>query len=118
MSKTLIYHNPRCRKSREALQYLEIENIDHEIIYYLKTPLTSATLKTLLKKLQIQAVDLIRKNETVWKTTFAKKQLTEDELITVMINHPKLIERPIIVKDEKAVIARPLEKLKDFLNSN
>lgn len=117
-SKIQIYHNPRCRKSREALHYLEENEIEHETVYYLKNPISTSTLKTLLKYLNLNAFALLRKNETLWKTEFANKEWTEEELITIMIQNPKLIERPIVVKNEKAVIARPLEKIEDLLNKD
>ncbi len=116
--KTQIYHNPRCRKSREALHYLEENQIEYETVYYLKNPISASTLKMLLKYLNLNATALLRKNETLWKTEFANKKWTEEELITIMIQNPKLIERPIVVRNEKAVIARPLEKIEDLFNKD
>lgn len=117
-SKIKIYHNPRCQKSRTALQYLEDNNLEHEIIFYLKTPPSPDALKKLLKALNIKAEELLRKKESLWKTEFAQKEFTEEELIEVMSKHPKLIERPIVEKEGKAVIARLSDKLINFLHSN
>ena len=106
-----IYHNPRCSKSRQGLALLKEANVDLEIIEYLKNPLTESELEALLKKLKIPAIELIRKNEAIWKEQFINKSLNETELIEAMIAFPKLIERPIVVNGDKAVIGRPLEKI-------
>lgn len=106
-----IYHNPRCRKSREALQLLEQKEIEHRVILYLEQPITASDLKVLLNKLDIKAEALIRKNEAVWKEQFKGQSLSEEDLITAMIENPKLIERPIVVNGNKAVIARPTENI-------
>ena len=114
-SKISIYHNPRCRKSREALDYLNNSGIDYNLVLYLSKPLSKITLENLLFKLKINAIDLIRKNELLWKSEFSKKNLTENEIISIMLENPKLIERPIIENENSAVIGRPIEKLYDFL---
>ena len=114
-SKISIYHNPRCRKSREALDYLNNSGIDYNLVLYLSNPLSKITLKNLLFKLKINAIDLIRKNELLWKSEYSKKKLTENEIISIMLENPKLIERPIIENENSAVIGRPIEKLIDFL---
>ena len=114
-SKISIYHNPRCRKSREALDYLNNSGIDYNLVLYLSNPLSKITLENLLFKLKINAIDLIRKNELLWKSEFSKKNLTENEIISIMLENPKLIERPIIENENSAVIGRPIEKLYDFL---
>ena len=106
-----IYHNPRCSKSRQGLALLKEANVDLEIIEYLKNPLTESELEALLKKLKIPAIELIRKNEAIWKEQFKNKSLSETELIEAMVAFPKLIERPIVVNGDKAVIGRPLEKI-------
>ena len=115
-SKISIYHNPRCRKSREALDYLNNSGIDYNPVLYLSNPLSKITLENLLFKLKINAIDLVRKNELLWKSEFSKKNLTENEIISIMLENPKLIERPIIENENSAVIGRPIEKLHDFLN--
>lgn len=110
-----IYHNPRCTKSRQGLAFLKDQNIDPEVIEYLKTPISKDELEDLLKKLAIPAIDLIRKNEAIWKQEFKNKSLSESDLIDAMIEYPKLIERPIIVKGDKAVIGRPTEIIKTII---
>ena len=115
LEKYIIYHNPRCRKSREALDYLNNSGIDYNLVLYLSNPLSKITLENLLFKLKINAYDLVRKNELLWKSEFSKKNLTENEIISIMLENPKLIERPIIENENSAVIGRPIEKLIDFL---
>ena len=110
-----IYHNPRCRKSREALNALEEKGIEFQVIQYLKEPLTEAKLKDLLSKLDMKPADLIRKNEAVWKSDYKGQKLTNTDLIQAMTKHPKLIERPIVVKGSKAIVARPAERLSELL---
>lgn len=115
MGKYQIYHNPRCGKSREALKELESMNVEFEIVQYLDEPITYEHMTDLLEKLDISAEELLRKNESVWKDSFSDKELDEDEIIFAMIEFPKLIQRPIVVKGEKAVIARPKEEIKKLL---
>lgn len=110
-----IYHNPRCRKSREALQYLEETKQSFDIINYLDNHLSKGEIEQLLKELGYQPEDLIRKSEAIWKEQYKGKDLSVDELVTALSENPKLIERPIISNGKSAVIARPLEKLIDFL---
>lgn len=112
---TTIYHNPRCSKSRQCLAILEDKKEDLEIIKYLDTPLTEDKLKYIISLLDIKPIELIRTNEAVWKQEFKGKEINDDELIRIMINHPKLIERPIVIKDNKAIIGRPPEKVLDIL---
>lgn len=106
-----IYHNPRCSKSRDSFNLLTEKGIEFETVEYLKTPLTKEELKALLVKLAIPAKDLIRKGEKDFKENFKGKELSEDEWVDAMIQFPKLIERPIVVKGDKAVIGRPVEKV-------
>lgn len=110
-----IYHNPRCRKSREALQYLEETKQSFDIINYIDKRLSKAEIEQLLNELSYQPEELIRKNEAIWKEQFKGKDLSVDELVSSLSENPKLIERPIISNGKSAVIARPLEKLIDFL---
>lgn len=110
-----IYHNPRCSKSRQALNLLISHNIEPEIVEYLKTPLSENEIRSLLDMLKISAFDLIRKGEEEYKTLFKGKSLSEDEWIQAMVDYPKLIERPIVVKNKKAILGRPLEKVIDLL---
>lgn len=108
-----IYHNPRCSKSRETLALLQEQGIEPQIIQYLDTPPDAATLKTLLKELGFSSArQLMRHKEDVYKElNLADESLTEDQLIDAMVNHPKLIERPIVVKGKKARIGRPPEQI-------
>ena len=110
-----IYHNPRCRKSREGLALVEKSAQPYEIIRYLEEPLSRSDLQQLLKTLDMRAIELVRKQEPVWKSDFKDRDLTEDQIIEAMLNHPKLIERPIVVSKGKGVIGRPPEKILDIL---
>lgn len=110
-----IYHNPRCRKSREGLAILQDAKIEPEIIDYIKNPISFEELADILRKLDIPAIDLVRKNEAIWKENFKNKELSEKEVIEAMVSFPKLIERPIVVHKEAAVIGRPPEKIKELI---
>ena len=113
-----IYHNPRCRKSREAVQHLEGHNINFEVVKYLEDNLNEKELSDILAKVGKKPSEVLRKNETLWKTEFKDKNLEEKELLTVLVRHPKLIERPIVISNDTGVIARPLENLVAFLKVN
>lgn len=107
-----LYHNPRCSKSREALNLLREQGLEPEVILYLKTPPTAKALKRLLAQLGITARDLLRKGEDAYKDLgLADTKLSETALIKAMVENPKLIERPIAVKEDKAVIGRPPENV-------
>lgn len=110
-----IIHNPRCSKSREGLSYLVEKNIDYQIIAYLDNPLTKEDIKDILKKLNIAPIDLIRKNEAIWKDNYKNLSLSDDEIIDAMVENPKLIERPIFINGNKAVIGRPTERITEIL---
>lgn len=112
-----IYHNPRCSKSRETLALLQEQGIEPQIIQYLDTPPDAATLKTLLKELGFSSArQLMRHKEDLYKElNLADESLTEDQLIDSMVNHPKLIERPIVVNGKKARIGRPPEQILEIL---
>ena len=110
-----IYHNPRCSKSRECENFLLQLNQPYQIIRYLDNPLSFEEIKSLLAKLEIPAAALIRKSEKIWKENYKDKVLNEDELITAMTKNPILIERPIIVNGNRAVIGRPLENIDKIL---
>ena len=110
-----IYHNPRCSKSREGVKLLEESGVDFEIIKYLDNPIEKEEIESLLQLLGISAEKLVRKNEKIWKENFKGKELTEDEIITAMQENPKLIERPIVVKGNKAVIGRPSENINELI---
>jgi arsenate reductase len=110
-----IYHNPRCRKSREGLQLLKESKREFKIIEYLKETPSFDELKSIINLLGITPLELIRKNESIWKNNYKGKELTNDEVIRAMTEHPKLIERPIVINKEKAVIGRPLENIEYIL---
>ncbi|WP_431123738.1 arsenate reductase (glutaredoxin) [Flagellimonas flava] len=110
-----IYHNPRCRKSREGLEFLENSGESFEVVRYLEEIPSREELETLIGYLGISPEALVRKNEAVWKEQFKGKSLTDSEIIDAMVQYPKLIERPIIVKDNKAVIGRPADKISILL---
>lgn len=107
-----LYHNPRCSKSREALALLRERGIEPDLVLYLETPPTSKQLKDLLTKLGLSARQLLRTGEDAYKTlNLADEKLSETTLIKAMVENPKLIERPIVIKDNKAVIGRPPENV-------
>ena len=111
-----LYHNPRCSKSREALALLREQGQEPEIILYLETPPNAKTLKAILEKLGISARELLRKGEDAYKDlNLADEKLSDAALIKAMVEHPKLIERPIAINGEKAVIGRPPQKVKNIL---
>ncbi|MCG9971765.1 arsenate reductase (glutaredoxin) [Christiangramia crocea] len=110
-----IYHNARCKKSREGLEILKNSDKEFEIKEYLKEPLSEEELESLINKLDIAPIQLVRKNEKIWKEEYKDKDLSDRELITVMTKHPKLIERPIVEDDKKAVIGRPPSEIEKLL---
>ena len=110
-----IYHNPRCTKSRQGVALLEELNQKFEVIEYLKTPISFDELNAVIKLLNIAPIELVRKGEQIWKDNFKEKTLTNAEIIQAMVDFPKLIERPIVVNNNKAVIGRPTELIKSIL---
>ncbi len=112
-----IYHNPRCRKSREALQLLQEKNLKFKVVKYLDENFDKQSLGIVLDIIGKKPSDALRKNEEIWKKQLNSKNIGEDEILELMIQHPKLIERPIIVYGNKGVMARPLENLIDFINN-
>jgi len=110
-----IYHNPRCRKSREGLEIIQNSGQAFEIREYLKEIPSTDELASLIKLLGIYPIDLVRKNEAIWKENYKGKTLSDSEIITAMINNPKLIERPIVVNNNKAILGRPTENIKRIL---
>ena len=106
-----IYHNPRCSKSREALSILQARGIEIDVIKYLDTSLSIKEVKSILRKLNIPPSSMIRKKEDVWKKKNKKEDLTDEQIIQLMVEHPRIIERPIVINHDQAVIARPSEKV-------
>ena len=110
------YHNPRCSKSRNALQLLESRGLQPHVVLYLETPPDANQLHELLRKLGISARQLLRSGEEAYKSLdLADPQLSEERLIQAMLSHPKLIERPILVAGERAIIGRPPENVLEIL---
>ena len=110
-----IYHNPRCSKSRNTLSIIQEMGNEVEIIEYLNSPPTAKELEVILEMLNIQPIELIRKNEIIWRENYRGKQMRDDEIINAMRENPKLIERPIVIKNGKAIIGRPPEKINEIL---
>ncbi|AGA78782.1 arsenate reductase (glutaredoxin) [Echinicola vietnamensis] len=117
MSKVKIFHNPRCGKSRETLKLLQEKMSDDqiEVVKYLEEIPSPEELKNVLSMLGIKAEELVRKNEKLWKENFKGQSYSEDELVQLMVDNPKLIERPIVLKGDKAVIGRPPENVYDII---
>jgi arsenate reductase len=112
-----IYHNNRCSKSRSAIEILEKSNKKFKIINYLVDVPNKKDLKSLLNQLGLKPLDLIRKNETIWKDNYRDQNLSSSQIIDAMIKYPKLIERPIVVINDKAVIGRPVELILELINT-
>jgi arsenate reductase len=110
-----IYHNPRCSKSRESLELLELEGKPFTTVKYLNEPLTKEELTDIINKLNIKPIDLVRKKEDIWIQNYKGKDLTDGKVIDIMLEYPNLIERPIVVNGNKAVIARPADRIKEIL---
>ena len=110
-----IYHNPRCGKSRAGLQAVENSNVKFEIIKYLDTKPSIDEITGLLKKLNMKPIELVRIKEDIWKENYKGKELSDSEIIKAMADNSKLIERPIVTKDNKAVLGRPTENISEFL---
>ncbi len=110
-----IYHNPRCSKSRQTLNIINEKGADVEVIEYLKEPPTADELDAILHRLGLEPLDIIRRGEEVFKHQFKGKELSRDQWISAMVENPILIERPIVVKGDKAVMGRPPENVLDLL---
>jgi arsenate reductase len=110
-----IYHNPQCSKSCSALEFLQTHGISPEVVEYLHSVPSREELKSILEMLKIKPLQLIRTHESLFQEKFVNAEFGDEEWIDIMIENPVLIERPIIVKDGKAIIARPAEKLLELL---
>ena len=106
-----IYHNPRCTKSREGLCEIENLNQPFKVRKYLDEPFTKVELEEVIKKLNIHPIELVRTKESIWIENYKGKELSDLQIIQAMLENPKLIERPIIVKGNNAVIGRPIEHI-------
>ena len=114
-NETIILHNPRCSKSRNALELLRINDIDPLIIEYLKNPLSIQEIEKLLQLLNAHPVDIIRKNESFYKENLKHLTLERDQLLRALAENPILIERPICIRGKRAVLGRPPEKVLDLI---
>ncbi len=110
-----IYHNPRCKKSREGLQLLEEAKVEFEIVKYLNEVPSTNEIESILEKFNKTPIELVRTNEKIWKENFKGKDLSDQDIIEAMHSFPKLIERPIVINNQKAVIGRPPEKIKSII---
>lgn len=110
-----IYHNARCGKSREGLQILENSGKEFEIVKYLEQIPSKEELKSILQKLEIEPIALIRQKEKIWIENFKGKKLSDQDIIQAMIDNPILIERPIVINGNKAIIGRPPQEIKKIL---
>ncbi|AOE87037.1 arsenate reductase (glutaredoxin) [Pseudomonas sp. TCU-HL1] len=116
MTELTLYHNPRCSKSRSALELLEARGLAPTIVRYLETPPSAAELRDLLAKLGLSGRQLLRSGEDEYKAlNLDDTSLSEAQLINAMVTHPKLIERPILIVGDKAVVGRPPEKILEIL---
>lgn len=116
MTTITIWHNPRCSKSRQALALLEAAGVTPKVVKYLETPPTECELKMTLKKLQCTPMQLVRRGEAAFKTLGLSKDHSDQEWITAMVSNPILIERPVIISQDRAVIGRPPENVHLLLN--
>jgi arsenate reductase len=117
MKRIKIWHNPRCSKSREAMNILEENNCEVEVIKYLDTHPTIQEIEDILKLLELSPREMMRTKEDIYKELNLKDEQSDTKLIEAMAKHSKLIERPILIKDDKAIIGRPTSKIAEFLNS-
>lgn len=117
MQTIKVWHNPRCAKSRDALQILEENNTPSEVVKYLDSIPSVEEITDTLKMLNLPAREMMRTTENIYKELNLKEEIDEVKLIEAMANNPKLIQRPILFKDGKAIIGRPASVIKEFLNS-
>ncbi len=110
-----IYHNPKCRKSRSGLQYLKDKGLECTVVEYLKVPFSRKQLQDVLMKLNKKPEDIVRTQEDAYKEKLKGKHFTDEEWITILLENPKLIQRPIVVRDNKAVLGQPVEEIDRLL---
>ena len=106
-----IYHNPRCKKSRAGLEYIKSKSSEVEVVEYLKEPFTEDGFKKLLMKLNKKPLEMVLTQEAIFKSDFKGKNFTDDEWVKIILENPKLIKRPIVVKNNKAVWGDPVEEI-------
>ena len=110
-----IYHNPKCRKSRAGLEYLKEKGLDFTLVEYLKNPISREVLKDILMKMNVRPQELLRTQEDVYKSDFAGKQFNDEEWIDILLEYPRLVRRPIVVKGYRAIVAEPPEEIDKLL---
>ncbi len=116
MEKLTIYHNPRCSKSRQALSLLQERGIQPQVIEYLKTPPDAAQIDAILARLELQPRELMRRNEAEYRELgLDEPALTREQLIQAMVEHPRLIQRPIVLSHNQAALGRPPERVLEIL---
>ena len=117
MQNFIIYHNPRCSKSRQTLALIEANKVQVNIVFYLDNPMSEDEITEILQQLNLKPRDLLRKNESIYKEmNLSDDSLLDNQLITAMANNPKLIERPIVSNGKRAVIGRPPENILNLIN--
>lgn len=110
-----VLHNNSCSKSRAILEHLDENNIPFEVIDFIENPLSELELKTVLKKLNLPVQDLIRTSDALYREKFAANEYSEDEWIKILVENPSLIQRPILIKESVAMIGRPIENVRFFI---
>ena len=111
-----IYHNSRCGKSRNCVAFIEESKLEYEVINYLTNPPTKDELNNIIKKLNIKPIDLIRQKEKIWIDNYKHLNMNDTQIVQAMVDNPILIERPIVINNDKAIIGRDLEKLAAFIS--
>jgi len=111
----VIYHNPNCSKSQACVNFMETSKHDFSVVKYMDEALSVEKMKKILNLLKFTPMELVRQNEKLWQTDYANKNLTDIEIITAMLKHPQLMERPIVINGDKAIIGRPPERVLDIL---
>ena len=117
MAQITIWHNPRCSKSREALSIVDESGSEKEIVKYLETNPNKETIKDLLKMLNLTPRELMRTKEAIYKELKLRDETDDEKLIEAMAQNPKLIERPVLIKNGKAIIGRPTQRIAEFLKA-
>jgi arsenate reductase len=110
-----IYHNPRCGKSRNCVAFIEVARKEYEIIKYLENPPTNDEMASLIKKLNLRPLELVRQKEKIWTENFKNTKMTDEAIIQALVAYPILIERPIVINGNRAIIGRDLDKIADFI---
>jgi arsenate reductase (glutaredoxin) len=110
-----VYHNPKCRKSREGLKYLQDKGVDFKVVNYIKDGITEKELSEIVLKLNVKPADIVRKQEDIYRKELKGRKFTDSEWIKILVENPRLLQRPIVIARHKAVIAQPPEKADELL---